>query len=375
VLAAAASAAQAQSTAPDIAARMRADLGVDARAVRAALLDEGEALLAAGRPEDALRVLQQAGQMLHSPDTELAMVRAMVQASAYRQALTFAAHAAGAHRNLPGGMALYAWLLHVGGQAAHARWQLGQALGRAPDEPALRDARDQLAAAWPQPTPVLLQRPWRTAPYSTPVDAAAEPAPADLRVVGSATLAGAGDRVLAPTRALQGEQRPWVRNGLGQTAAATLERELPGLGLSLLRLERALPMPAIEPVARPPFAGSPGAMLEFAPSQTGTAAWPLMRVGFFGRSSGTGSPAELGIDVPEGPRGGPVFDGHGRLAGVALADPAAGNILLPWALVRTGLGLEAEPVAAPPAAPGARVGEDEIYERGLKLTLQLLVER
>ncbi len=51
-----------------------------------------------------------------------------MQAGEYRRALSFGAHAAGAHRDFPAATALYAWLLYVGGQDAFAARRLDAAL-------------------------------------------------------------------------------------------------------------------------------------------------------------------------------------------------------------------------------------------------------
>jgi len=88
-------------------------------------------------------------------------------------------------------------------------------------------------------------------------------------------------------------------------------------GWTLLRL--AQPLPAAEAAPSPVFAGSPVATTEFMACDAAEVAWPVLRQGFAGRVPVQG-PRALGIELPPGPRGGPVFDRAGRLAGEASLD-------------------------------------------------------
>ena len=94
---------------------------------REALLAQAERELARGDAASAIGVLDRAAMMLHAADTEMALVRAYLQAGEYRRALAFCAHTAGAHRETAEPSALYAWLLHLGGQSAFARRTLAEA--------------------------------------------------------------------------------------------------------------------------------------------------------------------------------------------------------------------------------------------------------
>jgi len=87
-----------------------------------------------------------------------------------------------------------------------------------------------------------------------------------------------------------------------------------------------------------------------------------MRAGFVGRP-------DLAIELPPGPRGGPVFDGFGRLVGLAVAGSPGRDRLLPVSVLEKYLG------EAPPAAPPQRVAVDEIYERALGIALQVIAAR
>ena len=296
------------------------------------------------------------------------VVRAYMQAGAYRRALAFVAHTAGAHGENRAATALYAWLLHAGGQQQVARRLLETALATAANDPTLRGVAEQLASSWPVAADELLVPPLRLAPY-------AFGAPASGSVVTSATLIDAGRRALAPGSLVpSGAGREmWVRNALGNTVAATVERRLDvaGLELALLELEAPLPMPEdLVAAARPPFAGSVGYAAAFASTMNAEPAWPLLRLGFFGRSAAAVELPLLGIDIPGG-SGGPAFDDAGRFVGVALpADDASQRLATVAALpedVRSLLG------ALSSGGPTPRSAMDITYERALLMTLQVIV--
>ena len=318
--------------------------------------------------------------MLHAPDTEAALVRTQVQAGNYGRALAFGAHAAGAHRReWPAGMALYAWLLQIGGQGAVARRFLDESLALAPDDPALLQAQDQLARPWPRADGLLQIPPLQVAPYAVGVSV-----PATARMAGTALLVQGGGAALVPADLLGSPPAAalWVRNGLGQTVAAVPESDHPALGLVLLRLPIPLPAAALAVAAREPFGGSPGALVEYAPGDA-TAQWPLLRQGFFARIANAPGPRRLGIDAPPGPRGGPVFDVAGQLAGIAMTGADGVDRLVSVAALadRFGMGIWALPQAQPAAAgsgaaPGLRQADlDAVYQQALPVTLQVLLPR
>lgn len=366
--------AQAETPAWSLQARQRlqgvaapdADQALDTRRQR---LADGERLLAQGDAAAALQVFEQAAMMLHAADTEAALVRSHMQAGDYRRAIAFGAHAAGAHRReWPAGTALYGWLLHAGGQGVVARRQLDDALAIAPDDEALQAARLQLAAPWPVAAGPLHRLPLQVAPYAW-----GTAVPAGAQGVGSAVLVGGGTAALLPAAALPASAAPnspvWLRNGLGQTVLAHLAARDDDLGLLLLALATPLPTAELRPVPAAPFGGSPGYLVEYSPGD-GAAAWPLLRQGFFARIAAHG-PRALGIEAPAGPRGGPVFDAAGRLAGIATPGVGGPDRLVPTQALLTRFGpLLAVSDGAPPLKPLADV--DEVYERSLRTALQVL---
>jgi hypothetical protein len=336
-------------------------------AERSRLLAEGEALLANGDAIGAQDVFQRAAMMMHAADTECSIVRAQMQAGQYRQALSFGAHAALAHRGFPGGVALYAWLLHAGGQSVIAARLLDEALTLHPGDQALQTVRNELAQAWPRPSGPLLAPPLRSAPYAH----GAGTAGAGLRCAGTATLARAGHAAVLPLAMVDGADRLWLRNGLGTTVGARIVQRDETKGLALAELTVALPVPgSLDAALRAPFAGSPVATVEYATGTPAAAAWPLLRQGFLGRPLQAGE-SRLGIALPDGPRGGPVFDRAGRLAGIALALPDGAARMLSLAAWP----FDAAPAPAAEPTPAAGVAAvDVVYESALRVALQVLVE-
>lgn len=344
---------------------------------RKTLLQSGESALARLQVDAALQAFERAALIAHAADTEIALVRAYMQSGQYRRALAFGAHTAGAHLDVVGGSALYAWLLHIGGQAAIAQRLLQEADARMPGNALVKSVQQQLQSGTPLATPDLLTLPTRLAPYS-----AANALPPNARVAGSGLLLQDGKHALAPLALLPKSGRIWLRNGLGQLAEARLAQRLTG-GVALLRLSQ--PLPAAESLlvsSSMAFPGSAGYALEYVAASDAAPAWPVLRTGFLGGMLGDSGERKLGIDMPAGPRGGPVFDAAGRLMGLVMASESAlaGSpdrivpvSLLAQALAGTAgkgaqvkLGNPAPAGASPPAAA------DMIYETSLKATLQVI---
>jgi hypothetical protein len=381
-------------------------------AERQRLIDTGEASLATGQVDAARRAFEQAANMAHMAEIELGYLRTQMQAGEYRQALAFAAHTAGAHRDDVEGAALYAWLLKLGDQDAVAEHTLQSALAHAPYDALLRDMRLRWDAGWLQASGRLLQLPARLAPYATGATGAT--ASPQARTVASALLLADGRHALAPSQALPEHGPIWLRNGLGQTVQASRGAPQAGAapaessGLSLLTLIEPLPVAGGELAApRDAFAGSPAFALDYPPDPEGLPAWPVLRAGFLGGAAGprlgqgaaSGVAAnvpigvaaplrQLGVALPgSGARGGPVYDQGGRLIGIALgvdaahqvdclaprtagASAAAPDRMVPISALRQAFG-ERFGDAATQARP-VPVGADELYERGMKTTLQVL---
>ena len=347
---------------------------------RQRLLNEGEARLAAGDANGAREAFERASQMLHAADAEMSLVRALMQAGEYRQALAFCAHTAGAHRDAPAAGALYAWLLRAGGQEAFARRVLDETLARAPADPVANATQRAFEAVSPLASGLLIELPQRMAPKAWMLGGQTSPQ-RGAKVVSSAVLMNDGRNALVPIAGIEGAGRLWVRDGLGQTTEAFIgiaPDPLRARGFALLRLAAPLHEAPARPASRDPFAGSPGFAIEYVAMDDSAPAWPWLHQGFFGGFEGGAGMRKLGIAVPPGPHGGPVFDAAGRLAGIAVPSVGAQASMLPLsqfgAVADWAPDVERiEPVLTPEVPP--RMPADEAYERALKVALQVIVER
>lgn len=329
---------------------------------REALLSQGEAALAALDTDRAQALFDRAALILHAADTEMGLVRCYMQAGSYRRALAFGAHTAGAHLDVIGGTALYAWLLHAGGQRAVAGQMLARANERAPLQPLLQSVSAQLGKPWPLAQPELLLPPIRLAPYAQPLGRAA--------VVATGTVVSGGRSVLASVAALRPGARYWARNGLGHTVALRVAQRWDRLGLAELAPASPLPDPELLAAERAPFPGSVAQAVEFAPDEAGRPAWPLLTTGFVGAPLDAHGWRRLGVGLPaRGLRGGPVLDARGRLAGIALPGPDGDRLL---GVTRLPQGRFAPAAAPASAAAPSTAGVDVVYEQALRSAVQLL---
>lgn len=345
---------------------------------RADMLKKGEAALAALQLEVALLAFERAASILHAADTEMALVRTYMQYGQYRRALAAGAHTAGAHLDVVGGSALYAWLLHMGAQTVVAQRLLGEAQSRMPGNELVNQVQRQLQSGNPLTTGDMLNPPTRLAPYGVTLGL-----PATARVVGSAVLLPGGTQAWVPLSFLPKSAKRgklWLRNGLGLLAKGSVVRRLPAAGVALVKLSQALPVPDDFWMAdKEPFPGSPGYAVEYVANpkaakttQDAAPAWPVLRLGFLGGMvTPGGTDRLLGIDMPVGPRGGPVFGGAGQLIGIALhGKPGAADQLVTVLQLQEEIGRwlgATMPKSAPTTATA-----DRIYENGLKVSLQVI---
>lgn len=345
---------------------------------RAALLEQGEAALSHGRPDQALRLFEKAAAMAHSADTELSLVRAHMQTGAYQQAIAFSAHTAGAHRQVSEGAALYAWLLAIGGQREAADKLLDAADERFGNNPLLKSVRRLIDDLSGEPGADL---PVRLRPYAD-----ATPLPARVAVVSSGVLIDDGRRALVPLSSLSGKSPIWVRDGLGQSSRALVERHDSPLGLAVVRLDKpfalqstpralgdtavTLPLPAW--AEKDPFPGSPAYAVEFQRATAATPAWPRLYSGFNGLPAAQAGLRNLAIDSPAGPAGGAVFDAAGHCTGM-LVSTATTRHMVPMSRLRRAFGALLGP--STPMAPGQRATVEAVYEGALRVTLQVIRSR
>ena len=342
---------------------------------RIELLKQGEAALSSMQLEPALMAFERAANILHAADTEIALVRTYMQYGQYRRALASGAHTAGAHLDVVGGSALYAWLLHLGAQTGVAQRLIAEAEARMPGNPALAQVRAQLSSGQPLATGDMLSLPTRMAPYGF-----AQGIPPAARILGSAVLLQNGKQALVPLSLLpvahKRSNKLWLRNGLGILAHGTVTKRLPTVGLALVQLSTALPVPDDFLVAeKESFPGSPGYAVEYVAGtdrvKDAAPAWPILRLGFLGAITPSRSERMLGIDMPVGPRGGPVFDGAGRLIGIAIHGKAnTSDQLVSTLAAQNAMGQMIAPNQ--PKSVGSVATADSIYENSLKIALQVI---
>ena len=330
-----------------------------------------EARLARGDATEALQMFERAAASEHAVDIELGIVRSQLQAGDFRRAMAFAAHTAGAHGSDAGGAALYVWLLALSGQSAFGQRLLDQSRARLPDDPLLAELSAQLASAAPAPSAAMRNAPARLAPFGV-----GDAPPASARLASSGLLLAEGRHALVPAIDVRAAGRIWVRDGLGRTVEAHKERDLEAPGVAMLRLD--LPLIGIEGdgptgVDADAFPGSPACAVAYGGAAEATPAWPWLRSGFLGSAGADGRERRLGIELPaHALPGGPVFDLSGRLLGLVLGGHhAAGQMLLPVSLLRAELGAQLLPTSG--ASAQQRLPADELYERAMRVALQVIV--
>ena len=349
--------------------------GPDRMQERTLLLARGEAALARNDTDTAQTAFENAAAILHAADTEMGIVRTYMQQGQYRRALAFGAHTAGAHLDVVGGTALYAWLLHVGGQPVVAQKLLSEANIRAPKQPLLAAVQLQLNADAPLAAGPLLQAPVRLAPYSSSLSPSISNRltnlPIGARVVGTGVLAGQGRQVLLPAQLLGITSRIWVRNGLGQTSAAVKVRKKSDAPMAVLRLRTPLPLgDALTLAPSDAFPGSVAFVVEYVASTHANAQWPILHTGFLGGLVGGSGARHLGIALQPGPRGGPVFDDGGRLVGIAMARKNAADHIVLTSQLHQYLNDPSSKVAT--TVQKQKVSVDKVYESALRSTVQII---
>jgi hypothetical protein len=317
---------------------------------------DGEAALQRGESQQALDSFERAAMLRHGAPIEIGIVRSLMQMGAYRRALGFAGHTAFAHPESHDGASLYALLLRLGGQAPVAQRLVEAGLQRAPDDVSLARARAVLTA------PLADER----VQALTALTPSGDSVPPDASVIGNATLLPGGRQALVPLAQLPADGALWVRNGLGRTVRAERHRVDAQAGVAVLRLADAVDAP--QRALRRPFPGTPAFVVAFDRAST----WPQLHSGFLGNLTADTAGQWLGVDAGAHSAGAPVFDGSGRLLGMAL--PASDDGRLRF------IGLAAAapllPVLQPAdASPSAARAIDELYERGLRSALQVIAAR
>jgi hypothetical protein len=339
-------------------------------AAHEALLRQAEHRLAEGDATGAVELLDRAAAASHDPDTEMSLVRAYMAQGQYRRALAFGAHAAGGHAEAPAATALYAWLLCVGGQCGFGQRLVTQALMLHPHDAVLQEAGARLVSAASQPAGELLAAPHRMAPYA--VQAGGRPIDERVEAVATGVVLADGRHAVVPLSAVaKAASGLWLRDGLGRTTSARIEREILALDAAVAVLDVPWEDSGSRIAPQDAFAGSPAFAIAFVPSSAGTPAWPWLHAGFLGRASSSGARPSLGIEVPAHTDGAPLFDASGMLIGMAMDTGTRNPRRVPIGAVVAALGRETLPLGS----TAVRLGADEVYERALRSVVQVLVSR
>ena len=337
-------------------------------AKRDALMKQGAAALTAGDTSAAAMAFETAVSMVHAPDAELGLVRSTMQAGKYRQALSYGAHTAGAHKDEPEGTALYVLLLHVGGQEAAAKRILLEAQARTPGDAVLAWAQRRIEGGYATSS----EKPGAAgafAPSSLPLLKAATAA-----MSGSGVVIDHGRHALVALASVSHARKVWVRNGLGHLRKAVVKSRFEKDGIALLKLDQSVPLPdGFLTAGKDPFPGSIVYAIEYAMVRGAQPEWPVLRHGFLGRPVGNHPDWELGITMPDGPHGGPVFDVSGSLAGVTITTVHGKPTFMPINQIRRLLGDRLAP--AMPEIKGTRMAMEQVYENAMAVTVQVLTAR
>ena len=337
-------------------------------AKRVALMKQGTADLALGNTAAATAAFESAVSMAHAPDAELGLVRGAMQAGQFRQALSISAHTAGAHQEEPEGAALYVLLLHLSGQDAAARRILRGALARRPDDALLlqvqRSIEPDMATLTAKPGAASTFAPYSLPPLKS----------ATATMSGSGVLIDGGRHALVPLASVVHARKIWLRNGLGQLRKAVIKHRVGMDGMALLALDQALPLfDGFNIAAKDPFPGSVVYSAEYPTMHDALPQWPLLLHGFLGTPVVKGQNWELGLTLPGGSSGGPVFDASGSLAGIAVPKPHGKPMFLPVSRFKRVLGDRLGPVAPPLGGP--RIAVEIAYEKAMRAAVQVLTVR
>ena len=202
-----------------LSARSASAAPVPLESRRRELLAKAEVQLQSGRAQAALNLFELAAALVHSPDAEIGIVRALMQLGQFRTALSFIAHTAGAHKQTVAGTILYAWLLGQGGQLEQATAILANARSEFVDIADLT-ALETVAALLKNSNPAadlsLLSAPLRLAPYAHGAAIVGTP-----ELLSSAVLLDEGRAALCPqiislSDPTHGADRRRDRRGVGE---------------------------------------------------------------------------------------------------------------------------------------------------------------
>lgn len=388
---------------------------------RQAVMRQATQMLVAGQPQRAAVLFEQAAtQYGESVEAELGMVRAHLQAGAFREALSFAYLVSGEHADSAAAVALLAYIEDRAGQTERALARLKEAEARFADDPSLlavkaeilidRGAAIRAAAeldAWLAHHPAQGElhalraraalalgdrggyRHWqqRAARIDTPAktnDSPLRPTPFMQPVqhgpeaewnAGSGAIIDGGRRVVTLARIVAGSKGDvWVRNGLGAVRRAVVEALYLREGVAVLRLASpySISAPFGPELMAEPAPGRACVAMGYAVTESPEPAYPALAAGLVFRALSTEA-VQTTVAQTAGFRGAPVFDAHGRWLGLSLGPgEGAGGPLLRASAFRALLPKQS---AAAGPMPAANPSFEELYERFMPAVVQVLAAR
>jgi hypothetical protein len=320
------------------------------------LLKRAEQRLKALDGVSALTLFEQAAQIVHASEVEVGIVRAHLQAGQFQRALSFCAHASGAHLDEIAPSLLYAHLLACCGQTGYSAKLLAE-------------CRVRFGETFVKKVTVKLE------PY---FDAAGLPTKAKMLGSGlrlppsSLVTAPTSELIAVPAEMLRGGVKSyWIRYGNGFLSAAAVELAKDPNGLALLRVKQPLFKLNDEPLYIADKAAFPGSVtfgVHF--KQQLALSWPLLWTSFVGEPSARDSGRRLVDASTAGPTalGATMFDQTG--AAIGLLSRSGGSLSKSQFIPLTELGLSFPSSMLSSAKP--KLASDQVYQIAFQNIVQVI---
>ncbi|MDX1915235.1 MAG: hypothetical protein SFU55_06595 [Methylophilus sp.] len=316
-----------------------------------------------GQASQARSLLEQTANALHSEAIETALILTHMQNGEYSHALSAAAHTQAEHVNIADTCLLYAWLLSIGGQTTFANTLLQENLARFPEHQSLRSMQSLLqggtwnTAQLPK-SEIAKFQPELVNPEKTYLNAS---------IIGSATLLDTTHAVMPYS--LLSTKKIWLRNGLGITVAASIEKTFPAQNIALLKL--ASPIAMAKPIHQadaPPKLGGLAYIVGYVKTnQVDQAYWPILKTDIIGMPN---TAQHWTLHVRQFYSGAPVWNDAGALIGITVTSDNGNTEILPIQQMAAAIDLNTESAYH----AHTHVSMQDIYEQALSTSLQVMAE-
>ncbi|HAJ71186.1 MAG TPA: hypothetical protein DCO68_03820, partial [Methylophilaceae bacterium] len=316
-----------------------------------------------GQISQARSLLEQTANTLHSESIETALILTHMQNGEYTHALSAAAHTQAEHVDIADTCLLYAWLLSIGGQTTFANTLLQENFARFPEHQSLKTMQSLLqggtwnAAQLPK-SEIAKFQPELVNPEKNYLHAS---------IIGSATLLDTTHAVMPYT--LLNTKKIWLRNGLGITVAAGIEKTFPAQNIALLKL--ASPIAIVKPLNQadaPPKLGTLAYIVGYVTTnQADQAYWPILKTDIIGMPN---TAQHWKLHVRQFHSGTPVWNGSGALIGITVKSDNGSTEILPIQHIASAIDLNTESANH----SQAHVSMQDIYEQALSTSLQVIAE-